>query len=268
MTTCPKCKASMDDDQTICRECWNIRGTPSCLSLLIILFFLFGFLSASLTHFSPPGSMLQANMTAVGTRGRDIYVAITGANKDRETELLPPIWPKTYLASTNLTDDIAGKIFKTSTEYFAALYDEEHLGTEAWKPWIQDFEYFKLAGAGVASPADKRKLLAENNLWLIAANVTPEDPDIIPILITRNVDVKEIERLVNCGGATSNLNTRIAIGMGEYKTPFGEKGFVLVRKSGGTYNGVSRHARPKYIFNSQMLPPRDPSKPPIVYLMP
>jgi hypothetical protein len=105
-------------------------------------------------------------------------------------------------------------------------------------------------------------------MWLIAANITDEDPVIIPLLITRNVDVKEIERLVNCGGATSNLNTMIAVGKGDFKTPFGEKAFVMVRKGGGTFSNRSKYARLDYIFAGQTLPPRDPSKPPIVYLMP
>jgi hypothetical protein len=208
--------------------------------------------------------MLKANMAAVAVRGRDIYVAITSANADRESELLPPIWPKTYLAYTNLTNDISCKAFKTSTEYFAALYDEDHVGTEAWKPWVQDFDFSKLAGAGV--PCKKGKLEAQNNMWLVAANVTPEDSDVIPVLITRNLDVKEIERYVNQGGTSSN-DTKLAWS-GDYKTPFGNKGFVMVRKGGGTFNNSARYATLRVIFNAERLPPRDPSKPPIVYLLP
>jgi hypothetical protein len=205
-------------------------------------------------------------MAAVAARGRDIYVAITSANVDRETELLPPIWPKTCLVSTNLTDDISGKVFKTSTEYFAALFDEEHVGTEAWKPWVGGFDYSKLAGMGVSAKEGKGKLEAKNNMWLIAANIREEDSDLIPVLITRNVDVKEIERFVNQGGTSSN-DTKLAWS-GDYKTPFGNKGFVLVRKGGGTFNSSVKYATLRVLFNSQSMPPRDPSKPKIVYLMP
>jgi hypothetical protein len=157
-------------------------------------------------------------------------------------------------------------VFKTSTEYFAALYDEEHIGTEAWKPWVSGFDYSKLAGAGVPAKEGKGKLLAKNNMWLIAANVTPEDSDLIPILISRNVDVKEIERYINQGGNVED--TKIDIGKGDYKTPFGKKGFVMVRKGGGTFNNYAKYATLRVLFNSQSMPPRDPSKPPIVYLMP
>jgi hypothetical protein len=253
-----------------CHECkplmhQNKSGRVSLFAIFLVLI-LIQFVCCVWEDAQP--AMLSANMAAVAARGKDIYVGIVSANQDRETELLPPIWPKTYLAYTNLTNDISGKVFKTSTEYFSALYDEEHLGTEKWMPWARGFDYSKLAGAGVPEKKGKGKLQAKNNIWLIAANVTPEDPDVIPIMITRNVDVKEIERLVNCGGATSNLNAKIAVGQGDYKTPFGEKGFVVVRKSGGIFAIKGRYSKLNYVFNDQELPPRDPSKPPIVYLMP
>jgi hypothetical protein len=254
----------IDQKKTNFSICWSV-----ITSIVYIFFFVFLLLSL-LNYFtvSVSSAPLSANMAAVGTRGKDIYVGIVSANKDRETERLPPIWPKTYLCFTNIPSDISGKIFKTSTEYFAALYDEEHVSTEKWKPWVSGFDYSKLAGAGVPEKKGKGKLQAKNNMWLIAANITEEDSDLIPVLITRNVDIKEIERLVNCGGATSDLNAMIAVGNGAYKTPLGEKGFVLVRKGGGTFSVRSKYARLDYIFNAQPLPPRDPSKPPIVYLMP
>jgi hypothetical protein len=230
----------------------------------------YGLLGAASTLLVPPGdsAMLKANMCAVAARGKDIYVAVANANTERKPLGLPSLWPKTYLASTNIPTDISGRIFKTSTEYFAALYDEEHIGTEAWKPWVSGFDFSKLAGAGIFAKVGGGRLTAKNNMWLIAANITDEDEDIIPVLITRNVDAKEIERIINQGGSTSNLNTRIAIGAGEYKTPFGKKGFVLVRKGGGTFNSTAKYATVRYIFNSETLPPRDPSKPKIVYLLP
>jgi len=250
--------------KTICAFCWIIIRTLAYLLFWVILF---GFLlSFCTTGISFSGAMLKANMAAVAARGRDIYVSITSANTDRETELLPPIWPKTYLVSTNAPTDISGRIFKTSTEYFATLYDEEHVGTEAWKPWVRGFDYSKLAGTGVPAKEGKEKLQSKHNMWLIAANITEDDSDLIPILITRNVDVKEIERYINHGGNVED--TKIDIGKGDYKTPFGKVGFVMVRKGGGTFNTTAKYATLRVLFNSQTLPPRDPSKPPIVYLMP
>jgi hypothetical protein len=246
--------------------CWR------AITFLLYIFFWFIVLSALLAFFTSgiafSGAFLSANKAAVAQRGLDIHGAILSANKDREAELLPPIWPKTCLADTYLSTDISGKVFKTSTEYFAAIYDEDYLGTEKWKPWVSGFDYSKLAGIGVPEKDGKGKLQAKNNIWLIAANITPEDSDLIPVLITRNVDVKEIERLVNCGGATLDLKVRIPIGQGVYKTPFGDKAFVIVRKGGETFSSTAKYARLDCIFRSETLPPRDPSKPPIVYLMP
>jgi hypothetical protein len=213
-------------------------------------------------------SMLKANMAAVAARGRDIYVAVTNANTEREPLGLPPLWPKTCLVTTNHPGDISSKVFKTSSEFFYELYDGPHVGSSNHVPYVQGFDYTKLAGAGVPAKWGEGQLESPNNMWLIAANVTPEDSELIPVLITRNVDVKEIERIINHGGPTCDLNTRIKLGKGEYKTPFSDKGFVCVRKGGGTFNVQAKYATLRVLFNSQTLPARDPSKPPIVYLMP
>jgi hypothetical protein len=215
----------------------------------------------------PPSNngMLKANMAAVAARGKDIYVAITCENKERASTGMPALWPRTSLVSTNFTDDVSGKVFRTSTEYFAALYDEDHVGKDTWKPWVQGFDYSKLAGAGVPCCPPDQKLVAKNNMWLIAANITDEDDDMIPVLITRNVEVKEIERYINrCNGIE---DTKI-MWKEDYKTPFGNKGLVVIRKGGGIYFYTAKYATLRVIFNSQELPPRDPSKPPIVYLAP
>ena len=260
----------LDDNKIVGPQSGKIKGWFSCLLNCIIAIIVLGILSFLLKLYEdyPSSAMMKANMAVIAARGHDIHVAITSENTDRKPQGFPPIWPKTYLASTNLTDDISGKVFKTSTEYFAALYDEEHVGAEAWKPWVRGFDYSKLAGARVPAKESKGKLLAKNNLWLVAANVTPEDSDLIPVLITRNVGVKAIEEAINYGITSTNIDTKIAVGTGEVKTPLGKKGFVLVRKGGGTFHNSAKYATLRVIFNAERLPPRDPSKPQIVYLMP
>jgi hypothetical protein len=207
-------------------------------------------------------------MAIVPARGRDIYVAITSANTEREPLGMPPVWPKTSLAPTNYPGDISSKTFKTSSDYFYELYDGPNIGTPQYDPYVKGFDYSKLAGAGVPAKVGSGKLTAKNNMWLIAANITDEDADIIPLLISRNVDVKEIERYINQSGGLAPDDTRIELGKGAYKTPFGDKGFVMVRKGGGTFSNQAKYATLRVLFNSETLPPRDPSKPPIVYLMP
>lgn len=211
---------------------------------------------------------LIGNLMAVSARGKDIIVAITGANADRIPLGLPPVWPTTYLATTNHPGDISSRISQTSSDYFFELYDGPNVGTEKHDPYIKGFDYSKLAGAGVPAKSGGGKLTAANNMWIIAANITDQDDDRIPFLITRNVDVKEIERVVNQGLKASEFKIGIDLGQGQYRAPFGNKGFAAVFKGGATFNLKKRTVTLGDIFKNKELPPRDPSKPKIVYLMP
>ena len=216
----------------------------------------------------PTSNVMKVNLYAVSARGKDILRAITGANTDREPLGLPPLWPTTYLAPTNHPGDISSKIFKTSSDYFYELYDGANVGTEKHNPYIMGFDYSKLAGAGVPAKSGGGKLDAQNNMWIIAANITDQDDDRIPFLITRNVDVKEIERVVNKGLKASEFKIGIDLGKGQYKAPFSNKGFSAVFKGGAVWNLKKRTVTLGDFFKNKELPPRDPSKPPIVYLLP
>ena len=185
--------------------------------------------------------MVRPNMSAMAARARDIYVAITGANTERESLGLPLIWPRTVCLTTNGVDDLSSKTFKTSTEYFQALYDETNSATTNRSWGIRGFDYSKCAGAGVKA-CTNAKFTAEHNAWLIAANVTEDDDDRIPLLITRNVDVRLIEEAVNQGITTNNFQKRLSVGRGKYRKPFGQLGVVLIRKGGGTHSTSSRYA--------------------------
>lgn len=209
----------------------------------------------------------RPNMMAMAARAKDIYVAITDANKEREPLGLPLIWPRTVCLTTSQVDDFSSRTFKTSTDYFQALYDEANGATTNRGWWIRGFDYSKCAGAGVKACTNAR-FTAEHNAWLIAANVTEEDDDRIPFLITRNVDVRLIEEAVNQGITTNNFQKRLSVGRGKYRKPFGQLGVVLLRKGGGTHSTSSRYATLGALFGHEALPPRDSSKPPIIYLEP
>jgi hypothetical protein len=213
-------------------------------------------------------SPMMGNLMAISARGKDIFVSITWANADRVPLGLPPVWPTTYLATTNHLGDISAKSFKTSSDYFYELYDGPKVGTDQHDPYIKGFDYSKLAGAGVPAKSGGGKLDAQNNMWIIAANITDQDDDRIPFLITRNVDVKEIERVVNQGLKASEFKIGIDLGKGQYRAPFSNKGFAAVFKGGTTFNLKKRTVTLGDIFKNKELPSRDPSKPPIVYLMP
>ena len=235
---------------------WKVLGAWFIFCVAVILFFPW------ITN-----QFMTANTRAVGARGRDIVVAIKGANKSRATQGLPPIWPKTYLSYTNRLDDISGKIFQTSSDYFYELYDGRHVGSDQHHPYIKGFDYGKLAGGGVPAKSGQGKLVAANNMWIIAANITDEDDDRIPLLITRNVDAKEIEKVVNQGLKVNEFEKRLAFS-DTYRSPFGNIQIVFVYKS-GRFCIVNPNRRTfGALFANKELPTRDPSKPPIVYLMP
>ena len=263
--TCPNCNAPIDDEMKFCIVCGigvfpssrKAKMTPLTRFILNNVL-LFGGVVIFWTIVFPAGLSAYATgeRQSVASRGRDLRTCIDF----RDTDLLP----KTLLTSTSQPKNaISSRIFTTSTEYFKAIYDEEHVGTTNWYPVVQGFDYEMLSGAGVFACRNQR-LTSKNNIWAVAANVTNEDDDRIPVLITRNVNVKEIERIVNHGLTTNDFAKNIRV---DSRQPFTKKGYVIYFKGGGCFCS----ACPKKlgdIFGNQELPPRDPSKPPIVYLMP
>jgi hypothetical protein len=230
------------------------------LASLVVIVVLLGLLVAV---FFPciSGSMLKATMAAVSSRGKDIYVAIIGANTEREPLGLPPVWPRSNPPSTNAFD-ISQMNFTNSTDYFYSLYDGDHYGTTNHNPYVRGFDYSQLAGAGVPAHSGNGRLKPENNLWTIAKNVREDMDDIIPILVTRNIAA---ECLVS--DLTTMSKRRLCFDE-EWMTPFRKKGFVMVRKGGGTFSNTAKYARIDYLYNSQTFMTTIPGSLPLGYLTP
>lgn len=187
----------------------------------------------------------SANVCAVGVRGRDIYVAITGANMEREPLGLPPVWPSEGVRLTNAVDDIASVVFSNSTDYFNYLYDGKNAGTERWSPFVAGFDFSKLAGAGV--PACSNGILTpEDNMWSIAMNVRDDMPDIVPILITRNVDASSL-----AAKATEKDGNKSLRFDPEWEAPFGNKGFVMIRKGGAIFRARAKYMSYGIVYSKQ-----------------
>jgi len=183
-------------------------------------------------------------MTSVGTRGKDIYVAITAANTEREPLGLPSVWPKSN-PPTNHADDISQMNFTNSTDYFYALYDGDHAGERGHNPYVRGFDYSKLAGAGVPAHSGKGRLKPDNNMWTIVKNLREDMEEIIPILVTRNLAA---ESLVT---DLPTMSTRPLCFDEEWNTPFRNKGFVVIRKGGGIFNIKGRYARVNVLYGNQ-----------------
>ena len=167
---------------------------------LLVVIGILGILAAAL--FPAIGNaVMQANMTAVGTRGKDIYMAITSANMEREPLGLGTVWPDDFSGSTATlsADDTKRKTASQgdSTKYFAYLYDEENKSATDWAPVAEGFDYSKLAGAGIPS-CGKTTLTQEYNMWTIGCNIKDELDDVIPILC-RPDDDRAANGRIFCG---------------------------------------------------------------------
>ena len=233
---------------------------------LLVVIGILGILSAALFP-AVSSAVLQANMTAVGTRGKDIFVAITAANMEREPLGLGTIWPTTDTsADSGLT-----AASTTSTEYFKYIYNEDNRSDSTkWSPLVDGFDYSKLAGAGVK--ASGQKLDKKNNMWIIACNLRDEMEDIIPALVTRNIIGTSLvtdkftpgsgDAGEQTGGAQLEWTTTA-----ENKTPFSDKGFVVVRKGGAILKGRGRYRQHAVVYNNQFFDISS-AKPALVYLEP
>ena len=186
-------------------------------------------------------------MTAVGARGRDIYVAVTGANTEREPLGLPPVWPADAGLYTDATsNDIAGMSFTNSTDFFWVLNDGINLGTEKWSPYVAGFDFSKLAGGGVLPHSGLSPLKPENNIWTIANNVRDDMADIIPVLFTRNVDATSLASKMSL----CDFNKKLRFDP-TWEFPYRDKGAVFIRKGGGMFKTRAKYMVSKVLYNNQ-----------------
>ena len=207
-------------------------------------------------------------MTAVGTRGRDIYVAIERANAERVPLGLPPLWPRDFDPAVDTNREAFADLdFDTSTAYFKWLIDEPHLDTPQWSPHVAGVDYSKFAGAGIHVCTNKN-LTADQNFWVVAKNVRPDMDDIVPVLVTRNIDASSlVARVVEGDFKTNSLRFDPA-----WKTPFGSKGFVLIRKGGAIFKARSKYMTWGIVYQNQVFDtsrtPDGRTAPPVKYLTP
>lgn len=236
------------------------------LELLVVVGIL-GILSAALLP-AISNAVLRSNMAEVGMKGRDIYIAVAGANSQRKLLGLDSVWPRTETSSGggSGSTDISNRAFYNSSDYFYELYDGKNIGTSNWRPYVVGFDYSKLSGAGVSAKADLvDHLSAENNMWTIAANVRDEMADIIPVLVTRNVDCRSLYKDLPDGSVGDELAWSYT-----YRTPFSNKGFVMIRKGGAVFRAHEKYATVRVVYQNQSFMTTDwgSSLPPLIYLAP
>lgn len=193
-------------------------------------------------------AMLNANTNAMAMRGRNLFVAITQANTEREAAGLSSVWPQ---AKTDGLDDDDKTLIGASstTEYFKYLFDVQNKGDSAnWKPYV-DCDIGVLSGGGVAGVSGTS--ITRNNIaWLVAKNVQSEMADVVPVLVSRNVQYATLNSaLASKVQGNESTEVKCGNGTGEDDVPFGNKAWVMVRKGGASQVIKQRYSKYSVIFN-------------------
>lgn len=193
-------------------------------------------------------AMLSANTNAMAMRGRNLFVAITQCNTEREAAGLAEIWPQTSADSEGSSgEDIADSNYTSTTDFFKKLFDMDNYGKAGWDPYVS-VDMGVLSGAGVQGMSGSN-LQSKNIAWVIAGNIQSEIADVIPVLVSRNVDYKTLAgSLEKYDGKAA---TKITVGNGTYDTPFGNKAWVCIRKGGAASTIKAKYSRLDVIFNRQ-----------------
>ena len=195
-------------------------------------------------------AMLSAQTASMSMKGRNLFVAITQCNTEREGAGLQAVWPQTD--TEGLDDDDKQLIGATSsTDFFKYLFDFENKGDAAsWKPYVE-VDIGVLSGGGVPGAAGT-SLKQDNVAWLVAKNVADEMADVVPVLASRNVEYSALNSALK-GKVEGNETTEVGCGngKGEKDTPFGNKGWVLVRKGGASQVIKAKYSKYSVIFNQQ-----------------
>ena len=170
-------------------------------------------------------AMLSASTSAMSMRGRNLFVGITQANIDRESHGRDSIWPRTVPAEGADKDDITGKAFTSAADYFAEVFDIEKYGSSDWSPYV-DVDVSTLGKDAVAG----KTIRAAGLEWCVAANVTDDMPDNIPVLVSANFNPSLLLR--KWDGRNRSEPLPIGPASGAEKSMFGDKAIVVVYKGG------------------------------------
>ncbi len=199
-------------------------------------------------------AMIKANLSACGMRGRNLFVAITAANTEREALGLGNVWPKTQQeeGADTSKDPLSGAV-SSAADYFTLLFDMAKItDSTQWKPYVSGVDISVLNGAGVpAIPNGATKIDGKNCLWCVAANVTDEISDVYPVMFSRNIPVSTMKTYEKTyDGGNEELKIGKANGA-KYDTPFSNKAYVLIRKGGAVITQTAKYAMTSVMFNKQ-----------------
>ena len=194
-------------------------------------------------------AMTKAQLSSVGMKGRNLFVAITSANTEREALGLSNVWAQDAQENADQNDPIA-KGTATCLDYFKVLFDTDKSDSATeWKPYVTGVDIGVLSGAGVNPPSSAKNLAEKNIMWAVAKNVTEELDDVVPVLYTRNISKSSLVTSGNYSGDSTDI--KLGKDGGGMDTPFGSKAFCVVRKGGAVITQTARYATTAIIYNRQ-----------------
>ena len=193
-------------------------------------------------------AMLSANTAAMSMNGRNLFTGITQANVDRETHGREPVWPKNKSETAGgQGDDIADQTYASDADkYFEDLFDMKNYGTPQHSPYV-DVDIKFLSGSGV--PTYKgNKSLKGCVAWKIATDITSDMPDIIPVLVSRNLSTDQFAKQSTT--ETSSKTTQLEPDS-QFAQPFGNKASVVIHKGGAASVYKGRYQSLSDIYDKQ-----------------
>ena len=193
-------------------------------------------------------AMLSANTAAMSMNGRNLFTGIVQANVDRESHGREPVWPKNKSGGTGEGgEDIGDKTFSSSADdYFDELFDMKAYGTTKHSPYV-DVDIKFLSGPGVPTYKGGNSIKG-CVAWKIATDITDDMPDIIPVLVSRNLKTDQFAKQSTLAtkGKTQQLDSD-----SQYSQPFGNKASVVIHKGGAASVYKGRYQSLEDIYEKQ-----------------
>ncbi len=198
-------------------------------------------------------AMLSANTSAMSMRGRNLFVGITQANTERESQGLQSVWPKDSNQKSDDTDDIAGMAFSDSAKFFEELFNISKYGNEDWSPYVSGVDLGVLSGSGVPAFQGGTSLKGDNVAWCVAQGITDEMEDVIPVLVTRNAQISQLQTSTADMSQDKNEIKMGKANGGESDSPFGNKAFIVIRKGGAAAVIKAKYNKRYLVYNRQSI---------------